>query len=130
VLEFISNPDLLLSRADRIVSMGGYNTTCEVLSYEKHALIVPRSKPRHEQQIRAERLHALGLLEVLPPDQVSPQALSEWLCRDLGPPPRVRERIDLNGCARLPALLREVLTASRSSNWSSPLQREIEHAEL
>jgi predicted glycosyltransferase len=77
-----------------VVAMGGYNTIYEVLSFEKHALVVPRSKPRHEQQIRASRLRDLGLLDLLPPDQVSPEALSEWLARDLGAPARIRERID------------------------------------
>ena len=34
--------------------MGGYNTFCEVLSFDKRALIVPRHTPRLEQAIRAE----------------------------------------------------------------------------
>jgi predicted glycosyltransferase len=45
--------------------MGGYNTFCEVLSYDKPALIVPRERPRQEQRIRAERAAALGLAAVL-----------------------------------------------------------------
>ena len=33
--------------------MGGYNTYCEILSFDKPALIVPRMRPRLEQLIRA-----------------------------------------------------------------------------
>src|SRR5262245_36740489 len=55
VLEFLEEPAPLIQRADRIISMGGYNTMCEVLSFGKRALIVPRVTPKLEQWIRAER---------------------------------------------------------------------------
>jgi predicted glycosyltransferase len=110
VLEFIPEPTRLLSRADRVIAMGGYNTVLELLSFEKRALIVPRTQPQREQWIRAERLRNLGLLDVLHPDDLSPGALTAWLAREIGPPPRVRDRIDLNGLARLQHLLREMLT--------------------
>ncbi|OLE60037.1 MAG: hypothetical protein AUI36_12750 [Cyanobacteria bacterium 13_1_40CM_2_61_4] len=109
VLEFVPDPTPLIERADRVVAMGGYNTICEVLSFEKHALIVPRVKPEPEQWIRAERLRDMGLVDVLHPDQLDARALTEWLARDLGPPPASRSRIDLGGLARIPGLLAEVL---------------------
>ncbi|WP_284180297.1 glycosyltransferase [Rhabdaerophilum sp. SD176] len=52
----------LMSRASAIVAMGGYNTFCEILSFDKPALIVPRSYPRKEQSIRAQRASELGLV--------------------------------------------------------------------
>jgi predicted glycosyltransferase len=130
VLEFVRNPDTLLRRADRIIAMGGYNTIYEVLSFDKHALIVPRSRPRHEQRIRAERLHSLGLIDMLSPDQVNPPALSTWLAQDLGKPPRVRDHIDLDGTARLPQLLSEVLRAPDPMVMNPPHRRESVHVEL
>ncbi|TMA52486.1 MAG: glycosyltransferase, partial [Deltaproteobacteria bacterium] len=36
VLEFVREPALLLQQADRVIAMGGYNTVCEILSFEKH----------------------------------------------------------------------------------------------
>lgn len=109
VLSFVDEPAGLLERADRVIAMGGYNTTSEVLSFEKHALIVPRVRPRREQLIRAERLRDLGLCDMLHPADLSPAALSAWLARDLGAAPSARECLDLNGLARLPELLREAL---------------------
>jgi predicted glycosyltransferase len=57
--------ETLIDRAAAVVTMGGYNTFCEVLSYDKPALIVPREHPRQEQRIRAERAAALGLAAML-----------------------------------------------------------------
>jgi predicted glycosyltransferase len=128
VLDFVPNPDLLLRRAERVVAMGGYNTIYEVLSFEKHALIVPRSKPRHEQLIRAERLHSLGLLDLLAPDRVSPAALTAWLARDLGPAPRVRDRLDMGGTVRLPQLVQEVLSPPPDVRVHTPHERRFTHA--
>ena len=45
--------------------MGGYNTFCEILSFGKPALLVPRTEPRQEQHLRATRAEQLGLVRVL-----------------------------------------------------------------
>ena len=126
VLKFVTEPEILLNCADRVIAMGGYNTVCEVLSFEKHALIVPRVKPRREQLIRAERLRDLGLLDVLDPDKLSPRALTEWLARPMEPP-RISDRIDLNGLARLPDLLEEVLAAPSLHAEPSSDEGGIQH---
>ena len=108
VLNFIAEPTRLVERADRVIAMGGYNTVCEVLSFGKRALIVPRTKPRREQAIRAERLRDLGLIDVLDADRLSPEALSAWLRRDLAPM-RLEGKLDLNGLDKLPELARKAL---------------------
>jgi len=112
VIKFIIEPTKLVARADRVIGMGGYNTVCEVLSFEKRALIIPRVRPRREQIIRAERLRDLGLIDMLPIDELSPQLLSEWMARDL-PPLKVEGRINLNGLDRLCVLAEEALAAAR-----------------
>lgn len=127
VIEFVPEPAHLVSRADRVIAMGGYNTTFEVLAFEKRALIVPRVHPRREQMIRAERLRDLGLLDVLHPNDLSPGALTEWLAHDARSFPPARSHIDLNGLVRLPGLLEEVLTAPSSAVWSQPPERKIKN---
>jgi len=117
VVSFVSEPTRLLRSADHVVAMGGYNTVCEVLSFSKPALIVPRVKPRREQLIRAERLQALGLLEVLRPEELSPAALTHWLARSRPPVRPAREHIDFNGLSRVPQLLEDLL------GWRPPLSR-------
>lgn len=109
VVGFTSRPEGLLQSADRVVAMGGYNTVCEALSLRKPLLVVPRVRPRCEQLIRAQRLAELGLLEILHPDRLSPELLSEWLRRDLPTPADPRDLVDFEGLQRLPRFVRELL---------------------
>jgi len=105
VLEFIDEPAPLIERADRVIAMGGYNTMCEVLSFRKRALIVPRVNPKPEQWIRAERFRERGLVDVLHPDELCPEALSDWLARRMAPPPPFSRFVHLDGLTRIPDLL-------------------------
>jgi predicted glycosyltransferase len=79
VFEFVPEADWLMSRAERVVAMGGYNTICSLLSFRKPALVVPRVRPRREQLMRAQRLSQLGLIDMLHPDDLRQERLSEWL---------------------------------------------------
>ena len=54
------SPTVLMEKSMAVVAMGGYNTFCEILTLDKPALIVPRSKPRQEQLIRARNAVRLG----------------------------------------------------------------------
>jgi len=65
---FDADIETLLTHAIGVVSMGGYNTFCELLSFDKRGLIVPRTVPRLEQYIRASHAEQLGLAKMLLPD--------------------------------------------------------------
>jgi predicted glycosyltransferase len=103
----------------RVIAMGGYNTVCEVLSFAKPALIIPRVRPRREQIIRAQRLCDLDLIDMLHPEALSARALSDWMARDVAAP-EVQGRIDLDGLSRLPGLLAELLADSHSALHEGP----------
>ncbi len=62
---FESQIETLFAGAQGVVAMGGYNTFCELLSFDRPAVIVPRTKPRLEQWIRASRAEELGLVSML-----------------------------------------------------------------
>jgi predicted glycosyltransferase len=64
-LTFTNNLGALMKNAAGVVAMGGYNTFCEILSFDKKAIIVPRTRPRLEQFIRTRAARNLGLLEML-----------------------------------------------------------------
>ncbi|MEQ8639013.1 MAG: hypothetical protein RIE31_00150 [Alphaproteobacteria bacterium] len=65
-LVFDAHIEGLMANCAGIVAMGGYNTFCEILSFDKPALVVPRTTPRLEQWLRARRAEELGLVATLP----------------------------------------------------------------
>jgi predicted glycosyltransferase len=67
-ITFEARIESLMDRALGVVCMGGYNTFCEILSFNKRALVVPRTQPRMEQYIRATQAAELGLVRVLADD--------------------------------------------------------------
>ncbi|MBK1696843.1 glycosyltransferase family protein [Rhodovibrio salinarum] len=71
-ITFDAHIEGLLAQAVGVVGMGGYNTFCEILSFDKRALIVPRTVPRREQYIRASHAAQLGLVRMLEDDAVRP----------------------------------------------------------
>ncbi|SNB53091.1 Predicted glycosyl transferase [Arboricoccus pini] len=112
---FESNMELLFDRASAIVGMGGYNTFCEILSFGKPAIIVPRTVPRLEQYLRAERAQQLGLVHMLPyEDDRDPGRMASMLQMIIGaaPPDPVLVARMLEGLERIATLAAPWLDAS------------------
>ena len=90
----------VMAAADLVISMGGYNTVCELLTLAKPAIVVPRVSPVAEQWIRAERMANLGLLRTLHPEHLTStqlmQAVHEELAA-LSPSRTYPYSINLNG---------------------------------
>ncbi|MEM9579208.1 MAG: glycosyltransferase [Pseudomonadota bacterium] len=85
---FDSNIESLFIGSKGVVAMGGYNTFCEILSFDKPAVVVPRTVPRREQYIRGRRAEELGLLRILDEarDGLTPGAMAAAI-RALGEQP-------------------------------------------
>ena len=66
---FESRIEGLMRDAMGVVAMGGYNTFCEILSFDCRAIIAPRTIPRMEQHIRASVAEKLGLIRMLDRDR-------------------------------------------------------------
>lgn len=75
LITFVASIEPLIEQAVGLVAMGGYNTFCEILSFDKRAVIVPRRQPRLEQFIRASRAEELGLLTMLCDDEAHDPAV-------------------------------------------------------
>jgi predicted glycosyltransferase len=101
IVGFLAEADELISQADRLVTMGGYNSMCAALSFNKPTLVVPRVAPRREQLIRAERLASRDLVSVLPPSAASSEAIGHWLASPTHVTRRPQEIIDMGGLDRL-----------------------------
>jgi len=82
-ITFDSRIEVLMERSAGVVAMGGYNTFCEILSLNKPAVLLPRTKPRKEQYIRAHRAQKLGLVSVLDVDGERPVSKMVTALREL-----------------------------------------------
>ena len=126
LLEFTDDLMSYLSAADVVVAMGGYNTTCELLTLRKPAILIPRTRPVQEQWIRAQRLSQRGLLQAIHPQQLTPQRLLSALQVALQSPPPPVFRLDgLPRVAELAeTLLRPVPVPSVMNLEVSPVRLE------
>lgn len=75
VTRFCSDLPAALADADAVVSMAGYNSTCEILEAGTPAVFVPRAWPREEQWLRANSLARRGHAQCLHPDELTPRSL-------------------------------------------------------
>lgn len=74
---FVRNLEKRMAGADVVVTMGGYNTLCEILSLKKPALVIPRDNPRQEQLLRATVFKERGLCDYIKWGEVTPDLLRE-----------------------------------------------------
>lgn len=107
--EFAGDMMNLMEAADVIVSMGGYNTVCEILSLKKRAIVVPRIHPTEEQWIRANRMSALGYFKTIHPEELTPSRLLDELMDCLNHSEQLVPDLNLNAlpvvAARVESLL-------------------------
>lgn len=109
----------VFASAGAVVQMGGYNTTFEALAAGARPIVVPRRHPRREQVIRASRLSALGLADVV--DAGTSGHEVDWLLdqpRRLAPGALRRAGISLDG-ARLAARRLLVGTQARQARQAA-----------
>lgn len=90
---FFRQMEKIISAADLVVSMGGYNTVCEILSQGKVSLLIPRETPRMEQLIRARVFQQQRLADYIPWNEASPQILREKIFHLLKHPEPYQEAI-------------------------------------
>ena len=112
VLDFTSDLYSYMNAADLVVSMGGYNSFCEIMSLQKQAIIVPRVKPRIEQLIRAESFSARGLVRMLHPARLNPENLLKEIQMGFegrGPLPPHAAGLTLNGAIKASRALSDLL---------------------
>jgi len=117
LLEFTETLPALMEAADLVVSMGGYNTVCELASAGARALIVPRSFPRREQLVRARLLAARGVVRCLEDQDPAPQVLMGQVLE------RLEERrpkrgwgLRFSGLSRSAETLERLVHQARDSN--------------
>jgi predicted glycosyltransferase len=114
-VDFVDDVASYVAAADAIVSMGGYNSVCELLTAGKPAIVVPRIKPRREQLIRAEALSHLGHLRLVHPDDLTPQRMLAEIEAVIDSPFPTARPMPLDGLPGAAAALDELLTDARET---------------
>jgi len=108
-LDFLS----YLAAADLSVSMGGYNTTMNILASGTPALVWPFGQNR-EQRLRAGRLADLGAIRVLEDEDLHPDRLAvimnQWISRSMRP----TIHINLNGAANTAKWIEKAIKGQQS----------------
>jgi predicted glycosyltransferase len=101
-----------MHKADLSISLGGYNTTMNLLSTGVRSLLLPSDKD-WEQKLRAEKLEKLGYLQLLHPEDLQPQRFALQIFNALNQRPATEHlpKIDLDGAQKTVSLLRNLLTA-------------------
>jgi predicted glycosyltransferase len=95
-------PDLRreVARADCVVGMAGYNTVCDVLSYRRPAVLVPRPEPSLEQTLRADWLEEWKAVEVVRARELSAERISGAIQRALSRTEPPSPPVSLDGLRR------------------------------
>ena len=81
--EFVADLADFMPQYDLVISMGGYNTLCEVMARARRSLVIPRVYPRREQELRARALAARGVLTMLQPSERTPERLGAMIRESL-----------------------------------------------
>lgn len=122
IVDFLANLETLLANARAVIGMCGYNTFCECMSFDKRALFVPRTAPRREQSIRADRAEEFGWVNVLDIEEAKKPAVFRAAVSRLlrSPPPfEAVARPDLEGLSRICALTEILLDRPENSRRSA-----------
>jgi predicted glycosyltransferase len=126
-ITFDAHLETLMAEASGVVAMGGYNTFCEILSFDKPALIVPRQIPRREQLIRASRAQELGLVAMLTEENAAQPEVMATAIRQLmqqGRPSNVILPGLLDGLENVNRLVKMHLAEGRHAKHKTSVTRQ------
>lgn len=108
LLDFVPNATDFTRDAAAVVSMAGYNSSCEILATDTPALFAPRTAPRAEQLVRAQCFSDRGLSDLVALDVLDADVLGDWLAGAVTDTDQSRARrsggVDLDGLAFVPVL--------------------------
>lgn len=111
VLEFVPDMMSYIHAADVVISMGGYNTVCELATLSKRAVMVPRTAPVMEQLIRMERMAGYGPYVALSPNGLQADAVADAVLAQLDDAHRHGRsewRLDMGALPRIARLIRQI----------------------
>ena len=112
-LDFEADLTERYAECDVVVSMAGYNTVCELLSFARRAVLVPRAEPVREQLLRARLFAARGYVDLVEPQDLDPEVLMAKVLGALEDPRPPSPGVDLDGLPRIRQRVRRLLAEPR-----------------
>jgi predicted glycosyltransferase len=109
-LDFAADLTRHYAEADVVVSMAGYNTVCELLSFERRAVLVPRAEPVREQLIRARLFEAEGYFSIVEPRELTPDTLLSKVLAALEQGASITVPLDMEGLPRIRKRIHSLLS--------------------
>jgi predicted glycosyltransferase len=99
-----------MAESSALITMGGYNTLVEAMVLGRRPVVIPRATHKREQIMRAQAFAARGLVQCLPPAELTGRALAAALDAELAEPACIDARayLDLHGRRTAEALLEVV----------------------
>jgi predicted glycosyltransferase len=113
LMESVSDSLSHIAAADLVISMAGYNTTVEILRMKRPAILIPRAGPSAEQRTRAQLFAEKRWVDMIDPDEVTPDNLAERISQHLSHrfESNPDNQPDLDGAAAAARLTLSVLTS-------------------
>jgi predicted glycosyltransferase len=113
LMESVNDSLSHIGAADLVISMAGYNTTVEILRMKKPAILIPRAGPSAEQRTRASLFAEKHWVDMMDPDEVTPDDLAERISYHLSHPfeSNPNELPNLEGAAGAAKLTLSVLAS-------------------
>jgi predicted glycosyltransferase len=112
-LEFEAEIANLYAESDVVVAQAGYNTVCELLSFSRRAILVPRSEPVREQLIRARLMAQRGFFEYIEPQDLTSRTLISKVLEALNSSSITSATLDLDGLPVIRERVRALLNCRR-----------------
>jgi uncharacterized protein (TIGR00661 family) len=115
IRRYTTNLLAYMEKASLSISLGGYNTTMNVLKTGVRSMIYPSQKDR-EQAIRAEKLEKLGILDVIRSHDLEPARLAQRVidCLHKEPVGNTTEILELQGAEKTAELLKALIEVKAS----------------
>jgi predicted glycosyltransferase len=86
MIETVTDSPSYISAADLVIAMAGYNTSVEILRMKTPAILIPRAGPSAEQRTRARLFTEKHWVDMIDPDDLTPDSLAECISLHLKHP--------------------------------------------
>ncbi|MEQ1714757.1 MAG: glycosyltransferase [Hyphomicrobium sp.] len=110
-LDFVEPASDYFAAADVIISMGGYNTLCEISALRKCVIVIPRVHQSTEQFVRARRFADLGLVQMLHPDEAAPVRIAAAIVDAIRQPWVPSQSLEFGDGATFARMVQEIATS-------------------